>query len=51
VMHLEICKDIAERAGLYRHADNIGHFLQNCPLYIIVNITFFPYRSKIAGNI
>jgi hypothetical protein len=23
-MHLEICRDIAVRAGYYRHADNVG---------------------------
>jgi hypothetical protein len=51
VMHLEICKDIAERAGYYRLADNIGHFIQYCPFHIIVNITSFPYSTKIAGNI
>jgi hypothetical protein len=51
VMHLEICKDIAERTGFYNHADNIGHVLQYRPFHIIFNITSFPYRSKIAGNI
>ncbi len=51
VVHLEICKDIAERSGYYRHADNIGHFLQNWASYFNVHITSFPYRSKITGNI
>jgi hypothetical protein len=50
VMHLEICKDIVERAGYYRHADNIGHVLQQWPFHIIFNITPFPNRSKIARN-
>ncbi len=51
VMHLEICKDIAERAGYYRLADNIGIFIHYWPTHIIVNITSCPYSTEIAGNI
>ncbi len=42
-MHLEICKDIADRAGFYRHADNIGtvmFLLLSCCFCLLIYILY-----------